>query len=243
MTFSTIPDTSLSSTTSTSTRLPPATAPAADAPTRPGRQRRQSQGPRHPGRDPHAPGHRAGPAARHPRGARSPRPLPRLRPGGPGDISRSGHRPLQGCDLADAGRRAADAPRRPRTTPAPGAPPSPPSTPRRWSCRRCTRPWHAWACPAMRPSWSPAAASATFWPTPRRACASSASSWTASPGASPGCSTPATTSASNTSATPACPRAASTPSSAMCPSPISGWTTTGCASPCMISFWPSPSTP
>ena len=42
----------------------------------------------------------------------------------------------------------------------------------------------------MPPSWSPAAAPAISWARPRRACGSSASSWTASPAASPGPSTP-----------------------------------------------------
>ena len=71
--------------------------------------------------------------------------------------------------------------------------------------------WPASACPTTPPCSSRAAAPAISWPRPRRACGSSASSWTASPAASPAPCTPTPTSASRTSATPSCPRAASTP--------------------------------
>ena len=54
--------------------------------------------------------HRAGAAAGHARrNGRRPRPLRRLRAGGPVDLSRSGHRPLQGCRLAGP-RRGAEIP-------------------------------------------------------------------------------------------------------------------------------------
>jgi hypothetical protein len=72
------------------------------------------------------------------------------------------------------------------------------------------------AFPRARPSLSPAAAAAISSRMPPKACASSASSSTASPGVSPARYTPSTTSALRTSATPACPRTASTQRSATC---------------------------
>ena len=167
MTFSTIPDTSfvnnvdLHQASSRDGDMPPPGHPCA-----PRRQRRQSQSPRHPGRDPHAPGRRAGPAARDPGGARRARPLPRLRPGGPGHLPDPVTGQLQRCRLAAAGG------------PAPGPPDAGGLRQRqahdlyrllylaRWSSGPCTRRSGALACPRMPPCWSPAAASATSWPTP-----------------------------------------------------------------------------
>ena len=138
MTFSTIPDLVCRQQRHPSPGSCLQRRSAAVPPHSPGRQRRESQGPRHPGRDPHAPGHRAGPAARHPRGAR------RCSPASPASArwpwgsfptrspaatrTRPGRRWARSC-----GRSS-----RPRSTPAPSAPPSPPSTPRRSSSGRCT---------------------------------------------------------------------------------------------------------
>ena len=81
-----------------------------------------------------------------PRTSARPRPFPRLRPGGPGHLPGPGHRPVQRRRLAAArgaapGSLDAGGLRQRRTRP-----PSPPFTPRPWSSRPCTRPWRVWVC-------------------------------------------------------------------------------------------------
>ena len=74
--------------------------------TSPACRRREGQGPRHHRRHPHAQADRARAPPGHARRAAGTRPLRRLRAGRPVDLSRPGHRPLQGRRLAGPRRRA-----------------------------------------------------------------------------------------------------------------------------------------